>query len=91
MLALSLVSIFHFSINFPVLVALIGTLAVLLLIITPIQLVFRMRAFKDLTILRDEEKARLLKDVTQMLGESKKEASAEARMDDTGETIDDSI
>ncbi len=84
MFALALVSIFHFSIPLPMLVALVGTFAVLLLLITPIQFIYRMRTFSSLKMQRVEEKARLMQEVAQIIKEGEEPGSqGTASGDDT--------
>jgi len=75
MFALSLVIIFHFFFNLPVLAGIVIIIAVILLIITPVQVVLRMRAFSALREQRIEEKTKLLSDVAVILEKGKREKS----------------
>ena len=90
--ALSIVCIFHFPLSFPWFVSLVGTLAIVLLIITPVQLVYRTRSFHALKEQRIIEKAKLIRDMTNIIDESKREkhfgddTADEDRLPDNGES-----
>ena len=70
-----------------VLVTLVGIFVLLLLIITPIQFVFRMRSFRALTMKRIGEKAKLMKEVTDILDESKRKRFIESNSTLGGEGL----
>ena len=72
MVGLAFVCIFHVFFNFAHLVGLVGLFVVLLLIITPIQFYFRMRSFRELTYKRIDEKTKLIREVVDILDESKR-------------------
>jgi hypothetical protein len=79
MFCLAVVSILHFSLSMPLLVALIGIFAVLLLVITPIQLIFRIRTFAKLKGQRVDEKARLLMEVAHIINEGDEGKAPESK------------
>ena len=73
MLCLSFTIIFHFYFNLVSLVFVVITLAVILLILTPIQVAFRMRSFISLKEQRIMEKTKLLRDVSTIIDDGKRE------------------
>lgn len=89
MFALSFVIIFHFYFNLPVLAGVVIIIAVILLIITPVQVVLRMRAFSALREQRIAEKTKMMMDVTNILDKGKREVSdkseEESKTDESAE------
>jgi len=73
MLCLSFTIIFHFYFNLVSLMFVVITLAVLLLVLTPVQVALRMRAFNSLREQRILEKTKLLRDVSTIIDEGKRE------------------
>lgn len=73
MLCLSLTIIFHFFFNLVSLVFVVITLAVILLILTPVQVAFRMRSFNSLKEQRILEKTKLLREVSAIIDDGKRE------------------
>ena len=78
MTMLALVCVFHIFFDFKLLVEAVGLLVILLLIITPIQFFFRMRSFRELTIKRIDEKSKLIREVVDILDESKRKKFIES-------------
>ena len=78
MTALALVCIFHIFFNLAQLVGIVGIFVVLLLIITPIQFFFRMRSFRELSFKRMDEKSKLIREVVDILDESKRKKFIES-------------
>lgn len=71
MLCLSFTIIFHFYFNLVSLVFVVITLAVILLILTPVQVAFRMRSFNSLREQRILEKTKLLREVSAIIDDGK--------------------
>jgi len=85
MIGLAFICIFHVFLSFAHLIGLVALLVILLLVITPVQFFFRMRSFHELTYKRIDEKTKLIREVVDILDESKRKKFIESDASLSGE------